>query len=165
MARGSTELLIPQNLTITGPIWVGNGSAAAPSIAFAGDPTTGVYTNGSSDIRFAVAGSQKFFINNSGGGTVGLTTGTVLTFGNGSDLVLTRIAANTLGLQNSTAPNQINIYSSANYIGITGSTNTTTTNVYTVTGGQGATTPNTGWAQISVSGTTAWVPYWSNVTP
>jgi len=51
-------------------------------------------------------------------------------------------------------------------IGLGGTVNTTTTNAYVVGGGQAATTKNTGWMKVYISGTdVAWIPYWTNATP
>ena len=70
-------ITIPGTVAITGATTVQAGTAAAPSIAFTGDPNTGIYSPGADRIGFAEGGTQvgEFdasgnFLFNSGYGSV-----------------------------------------------------------------------------------------------
>ena len=53
------------SLTATGVIKGGDGTASAPTFAFASDPNTGMYRVASDNLGFAVGGSRKVFLSTS----------------------------------------------------------------------------------------------------
>ena len=55
-------ILNPQIGEICRALYVGRGSAAAPSLSFEGRPTTGLYLQGDNDVAFSIAGTEVFVI-------------------------------------------------------------------------------------------------------
>lgn len=89
------------NRTLTG-----SGTASLPSYSFSGDTNTGWYSSGADEISLALGGGQWLrFVQ----GQVRLLSND-LTFGSGSDLLLSRDAANTLGQRNSTNAQAFRVY-------------------------------------------------------
>jgi hypothetical protein len=61
-------------LTTTGVISSALGTAAAPSIAFTGDPNTGIFSPGADQVAVATNGTGRLFINASGNVGIGTST-------------------------------------------------------------------------------------------
>ena len=55
-------LLVDQDVTVSGTLLTGNGTAGAPAIAPANDTDTGIYFFGSGDVRITNNGTQTMFI-------------------------------------------------------------------------------------------------------
>ena len=90
------------------PILLPDGTAAAPSLAFSGNPSTGIYRTAAPSISFSIAGVQQFQFTN---GQIWMPSNTAnLVFGAAADLYVYRDAANTLALRNGTAAQTFNIY-------------------------------------------------------
>lgn len=88
--------------------YLGNGTAAAPSLTFASRPTNGFYFAGTQQINMSLVGAQAhvwepgnyYIVNNSA--TIGL--------GTASDVLLTRDAANAFALRNATNGQTFRLY-------------------------------------------------------
>ena len=102
--------------TLTGPLLLPNGTAAAPSLAFAAEPGLGfsrlsaafIGLQYSSAPRIGFYASQPWIMLNNAGALVWVSNNNV---GTGTaDLFLFRDAANTLALRNGTAAQTFNIY-------------------------------------------------------
>ena len=91
-----------------GPILLPNGTAAAPSLASASDPTTGWYYPGAAGtLAYSAAGSARYQLNgtyfNLGSGMgIGWKDNALITLGS-TDLILVREAAATLQMGNDAA--------------------------------------------------------------
>lgn len=98
-------------VVFSNPILLPDGSAVAPSLAFANDPSTGFRRPSSGVVNFVSAGTDGIqftgnalqILNNGGSIQFGATAGN-------ADLAIFRDAANTLALKNGTNPQQFNIY-------------------------------------------------------
>jgi hypothetical protein len=77
-----------------------DGTAAAPSLTFASDPTKGIYSSGVNAIQFSISGAPVARI--SAGGISALSDTGIFSIGAAYDVILTRDAANVLALQNAT---------------------------------------------------------------
>ena len=69
--------------TMTGAIANASGTAAAPSLTFSADQTTGVYTTGAGNLSVATSGAQRLAISNTGSigvGTASATVGSIAEF-------------------------------------------------------------------------------------
>lgn len=88
-----------------------DGTAAAPSIAFASDPGSGFYRLAASTIAWSVAGTpyislaDNFIVRSSS--QIAWSSGAI---GAAQDVVLIRDAANTLALKNATAAQKLTLY-------------------------------------------------------
>ena len=111
VSGGGTKQITITNLfaTVPVPILLPNGTAAAPSLAFAGLPNMGIWTDGSK-FAFAVGGAQQVSIR-VGSLDLDRADNFELRFGASNDVILIRDAANTLALRNANAEQQFNIYS------------------------------------------------------
>jgi len=52
--------------TFTGPVVLPAGTAAAPGIAFTGDPNSGIYSSGADQISFATNGTERLRVDSAG---------------------------------------------------------------------------------------------------
>lgn len=87
-----------------------NGSASAPTYSFALTGNDGMYSEGGGDISFSISGARNFIMQ---GGTFYLRQDvSSVAFGASADGVLTRIAANTLGMQNGVSGQEWRVYGS-----------------------------------------------------
>lgn len=100
--------------TLTGPLLLPDGSAAAPALAQASNSDNGIYfaTNA---IQFSSNGTQKFLVTPTDVGVVGAALSVYsdalgLRLGSNSDTLLYRDAANTLALRNGTNAQTFNVY-------------------------------------------------------
>lgn len=88
---------------------LGDGTAAAPSLAFVNQTNTGWYRSGTSDVRLSIAGSDTFIVQPNLAG-VATNTGSLF-LGAGADVVLTRDgAAAVLAQKNSTVAQTFRVY-------------------------------------------------------
>lgn len=111
------DSLITDNGTVVtfgGNIRAADGLAASPGISYSGATGTGFFrSSGASEIQVSWAGTPDVGI---GSGRLRLSSGAVLNWtsstslGGTNDLVLVRVAANVLGLQNGTTAQGFNIY-------------------------------------------------------
>lgn len=93
------------------PIYLPNGTAAAPSLAFASDPTKGMYSSGSNQIAWAIGGVQNLLLSSSTGLTVlnGYIGPNIYGNGNGnSGLILGGAVRNDWGI-NATTGNIVDL--------------------------------------------------------
>ena len=100
--------------TLTSPLLLPNGTAAAPSLAFTNFTGTGMWSDNQYYLKFSTAGTLQMMFNQ---GTPALTLGSSAGMGWGAtgadsspDVMLRRDAANTLALRNGTAAQQFNLY-------------------------------------------------------
>ena len=109
-------------VTSTMPLLLPDGSAAASVIARSADATQGVYfTAGTTS--FAYAGTQRWRFD---GDAVYLRNDTAsFVMGAADDIIVTRLAANILGLRNGTAVQQFKIGPSGNHVNIYADNGTT----------------------------------------
>jgi|GEM_PF-4507494 len=133
------------SLTLTGTLLLADGTAAAPSLAFASQTDLGFYKAGSTFLGWTVGGTISGLLGSNGIYLRGAVSN--ITFGTGDDLVLTRDAANTLALKNSTNLQTFRVYDATG----TG---------YTAYGGAGIST----YKNIATAGIGASVPYASYST-
>lgn len=103
------------SLTLTGVLKLADGTAAAPSLAFANDTATGLFTAaGYGQMFVSLSGVNSFALQS---GAVGLPSGAVFgwsstTNASGTkDLILQRDAANTLAQRNGVNAQNFNLYS------------------------------------------------------
>lgn len=114
MTDATGDVTIDGNLTVRSPsyfygsVLIPDGTVAAPGMAFASNPTTGIYYSGG--IRFAYAGTESAFIGNTGiGHSLRL----------GGDTYLTRTAANTIGMYSGVNPQAFRVYAGYDtYVGL-----------------------------------------------
>lgn len=108
----------PGSFTLTGPLLLSNGTAAAPSLAFASDPTTGIHWPSANQLSFDFAGFAMVGIS---AGSLQMRSDKVISFSGDAnpfgsqDVVLRRDAANTLALRNAgtagtPVPQTLNVY-------------------------------------------------------
>ena len=125
--------LFPGSINFSGDVTanrvlVGDGTAAAPSIAFANNPDTGLYNSstGNNEIGISLGGAQRAIFQGSLPGFI-LDGNTLLGWGSSGtaspDTIILRDAANTLALRNGTNTQEMRIGPAALYVAI-GSTNT-----------------------------------------
>jgi hypothetical protein len=57
---------IPGTISLTGPIYLGLGSATAPAYSFNGDTNTGIYSSGANTLNFTTDGTQRWQIDGGG---------------------------------------------------------------------------------------------------
>lgn len=88
------------------PIYLPNGSAAAPSVAI-GEPATGFFSPGAGTVRFAT-GTASIIVFSSAGIQIIPSTG-VLSFGSPSDVLLKRGGAGVLRLENGTNAQRLDL--------------------------------------------------------
>lgn len=102
-------LALTGGLTLSnGQLLLPDGTAAAPSLGFAGDPTQGIYRGGVGLTYFGYNSASRFYISALAAG-LGLDT-QYFSLGTSGDVRLYRDAANTLALRNSTNAQTVNIY-------------------------------------------------------
>lgn len=100
-------------LTISGRVLVGDGTVAAPSLAFASETTLGLFRRGTAALGYAQGGSQKLEFS---GDSIQLpSTGTIRwlpgsSFGVGADLFLQRDVANVLAQRNGANAQAFRVY-------------------------------------------------------
>ena len=100
--------LLAGGMPFTGPALFADGTAAAPSMAFASDVTTGLFLS-SGNIRISAGGSGLFQFTS--GARLSILSDTAqLRFGVNQDVILTWDAANTLALRNGTAAQTFRVY-------------------------------------------------------
>ena len=90
---GTLAFMNAANAAFPAPVSFSLGSAAAPSIAFTGDPNTGIYSPGADQVAISTAGSGRLFVDASG--LVGVGTSapvTTLTVNNNSVGTITNLA-------------------------------------------------------------------------
>lgn len=105
----------PVTITRTGSgVWLADGTAAAPSLTFGSEPSTGFRWAASNDIRVVGSGTDRFRFLLGAGQSFSLDAASFLAWGsNGvlsADLFLGRDAANTLALKNSTTAQEFRVY-------------------------------------------------------
>lgn len=92
-------------------LYVGSGSAAAPSYSYAADQTTGEYLVSAGDIGVSVGGTKELDISSAGlAVNHDVTLSAASTLGWSTDLKLIHDGANILGLKNGTAAQKLRIY-------------------------------------------------------
>jgi len=100
------------------PVLLADGTVAAPSLAFAGDPDTGWYWSSANVLGIAVSGTRSVTIS---GNTLDLWSDThKIRFGLNQDVVLDRLGANSLALRNSTNAQTFTVGPSGNAIALVG---------------------------------------------
>lgn len=167
--------------TVAGQYLASGGySASAPQYSWTANPGTG-WSQSNNAIFGSVNGNAAIAVA-SVGSQVGLTSTYHLGFAAGAadagniDTGFSRTSAGLLEVNSGTTGTfrdfqAREVIAAGDNAGIASTTalsnvtNTTLTNAYTVKGGQGATTPNTGWIKIYVGTVASWIPYWSNATP
>lgn len=102
--------------TLTSPLLLPDGSVAAPAYSFTGDTDTGLFRRLSNLISFTASGTGGLEVGSTtvrfpSNSSVGWTTGSVTT--TNQDVILSRDAANTLALKNSTNNQYFRIYGSS----------------------------------------------------
>jgi hypothetical protein len=65
-----------QTVATTGILSTGTGTAAAPSIAFTGDPNTGIYSPGADQLAVSTGGTGRLFVDASGNVGIGTSSPT-----------------------------------------------------------------------------------------
>lgn len=100
----------------SGRLLAPNGSASQPGISFRNDTDTGIWLDAGPTMRITINGTNSFGVNNSAIVNLPSATAQLQLFG---DTILSRDAANTLALRNSTNPQEYRVYRSfvdaANY--------------------------------------------------
>jgi hypothetical protein len=75
---GTLAFMNAANATFPAPVSISLGSAAAPSIAFTGDPNTGIYSPGADQVAISTNGVGRLFVDASGNVGVGTSPSTTL---------------------------------------------------------------------------------------
>jgi hypothetical protein len=120
-----SSTMLATNLTISAAA----GSATTPSIAFTGDPNTGIYSPGADQLAVATNGTGRLFVASDGSvgiGTSALATVPLLLNDTGNGLVLQNAASGNyaIGLLAGTGSQDAYIYQRANAPLIIGTNNT-----------------------------------------
>lgn len=117
LVRDDGTTVTSPNLTVTGQILASNGSVGTPSISFTSYPTTGLLqgTGGANTIGVSIAGTEIARFNSSGFTTVGTSP----TISLGSDVTLSRAAADTLAIKRGNNSEGLWIYGTgSNYLSL-----------------------------------------------
>lgn len=98
--------------TVTGPLRLADGSAAAPSYSFSGATSTGIFRRVGNELDISLGGTGYFLFNAAAmqmASTVVISWGAT-TYDSGGDLVLLRDAANTLAQRNGVVAQTFRLY-------------------------------------------------------
>lgn len=128
------NLIVQSPATFSGQTLISDGSASAPSLAWKKYPTTGFFATASNIIRLALIGSEKILL---GDGYIQIL-GTNAAFYLSSDVVLTRIAANSLAMRNGVSAQTFSLYETytdaSNYESYSLDAGVTTADTFTIKG-------------------------------
>ena len=90
------------------PLLAPNGTAAAPSYAFAAEVGLGIYRAGAADLGIGISGGQYYSFRV--GGFLLLSNAATLSFGANADVILVRTAAAVLSLQDADAAQEFRVW-------------------------------------------------------
>ena len=143
------------NGTLSANILAPDGTAAAPSLAFASDTNTGLYLYTADTLGFAAGGVVQARLGTNAAFEL-LSNTAALYLGLSSDVILTRDAANTLALRNGTANQEFRVYQNvtgSKYISTSGTGGIQFVGIDNTVdiGASGATRPRTAYVGTSVN--------------